>query len=313
MPSAFKILVNPGQADIVLGHREYLLPMLNKYFEFIPYDSTATYNAADYAVMTNSINRYVENPWYTQLVNDGAKLIVDNTWEYHKHTEMQDLYKGIAYVCSSKKYFWINEYYIHCQAAYNSYQPNKNYTHLALLPIRQLKPHRRQLLTALGSNLDRLMYSTVEQGRHLPNDLLESQGLFQRYFNPDWYNNTYFSIVSETTTYSKYQLHITEKTFKPLAYYHPFVVFGQTGTLAYLHELGFETFENLFDESYDTVEDQATRLSMIVDNVNNFKETAYDSLTQHKLKHNYNLFYNTDKIEQMLVTEIVNPILEYVS
>ena len=135
----------------------------------------------------------------------------------------------------------------------------------------------------------------------------------QRYFNPAWYDSTHFSIVSETTTYSKYSLHVTEKTFKPISFYHPFVVFGQTGTLAYLHELGFETFENLFDESYDTVEDQPTRLAQIVDNVQNFKEQAYDKLTREKLRHNHNLFYNADRVQQMLVTDVVNPLLDYVN
>ena len=90
-------------------------------------------------------------------------------------------------------------------------------------------------------------------------------------------------------------------------------MFGQTGTLAYLHELGFETFENLFDESYDLVEDQPTRLARIVDNVQNFKETAYDPLTLAKLEHNHNLFYNTQRVEQMLIADVVNPILDYVN
>jgi hypothetical protein len=151
----------------------------------------------------------------------------------------------------------------------------------------------------------------VDQGRLLPNDQDESNGSFTRYFNPDWYNSTYFNIVAESITGSQYKLHVTEKTFKPISYYHPFVVFGQVGVLEYLHELGFETFENLFDESYDCEEYQSTRLAQIVSNVANFKQQDYDTLTWKKLNHNHDLFYNQARVEKIFVEGIVNPILEY--
>jgi hypothetical protein len=69
----------------------------------------------------------------------------------------------------------------------------------------------------------------------------------------------------------------------------------------------------LFDESYDAVEDQPARLARIVDNVQNFKEQDYDQLTWEKLKHNHNLFYNKDRVEQMFINDIITPILEYVN
>ena len=302
-----KILINA--ADRVTFHQDCLRPMLNRYFDIVDYEPGTNYSAGEYTVITHS---GFDRTWYQDLVNAGAGLILDAFWEHHVAAKLSE-HLGQALVLSAKNYFWINEYYTHCQERYNSYQPNRHVQHLALLPIRQTKPHRQQLLTALGPTLDRIVYSQADQGRYLPGDMPSSDGRFDRYFNPEWYDNTYFSIVSETTTYSEYQLHLTEKTYKPIAYRHPYIIFGQTGTLAYLHELGFETFENLFDESYDAVEDQATRLSMIVDAVNNFKETAYDAITLAKLEHNYNLFYNTGQVEQMFIQDIINPVLEYAS
>ena len=304
-----RILVN--DQDLVTFHHECLHPMLKQYFNIVKYQEGMYYDAAEYAVMTHS---GFNNTWYNDLVSRGAKLIYDAFWEYHVAAKLTEKYAGQAFVAAAKNYFWINEYYLSCQANYNSYQPDKNYAHLALMPIRQFKPHRRQLLTALEPQLDRIIYSVVDQGRYLPNSQTRSfDDMDQRYFNPAWYDSTYFSIVSETTTYSKYSLHVTEKTFKPISFYHPFVVFGQTGTLAYLHELGFETFENLFDESYDTVEDQPTRLAQIVDNVQNFKEQAYDKLTREKLRHNHDLFYNADRVQQIFIDDIITPILDYVN
>ena len=46
---------------------------------------------------------------------------------------------------------------------------------------------------------------------------------------------------------------ITEKTFRPIACGHPFIVLGNNNILKTLHDLGFETFGSLWDESYDTV------------------------------------------------------------
>ena len=303
-----RILVN--DQDRVVLNQHYLRPIFANYFDIVDYDPAQSYNAKEYCVMTNS--NFV-NTWYTDLVNSGSRLIVDNLIEWQVSDILAERYKGQAYVWSAKNYMWINEYYLWITQGYQNYQPNKQYTHRAFLAIRQLKPHRRQLLAALEPVLDQLLYSVIDLGRRLPNDLEESEGIFQRYFTPEWYDSTYFTIVSETVTYSKYPVKVSEKTFKPISFYHPFVVFGQTGTLAYLHELGFETFENLFDESYDTVEDQPTRLAQIVDNVQNFKEQAYDKLTGEKLRHNHNLFYNADRVQQMFIDNIITPILDYVN
>ena len=301
-----KVLVN--HQDKVTFLNGYLRSELIKYFDIVDYNPDDQYMASKYTVLA-SIHPD-KNAWADNLIQDGAKLVYDCLWENHLSDQLKTQYPNVHVACC-KSYFWINEYYLNQSQKYNNYYPDKNYTYLALLPIRQSKPHRKQLLTALAPWLDSIIYSTVDQGRFLPNDQDELTGSFQRHFDPDWYNSTYFSIVAESITCSHYNLHVTEKTFKPIAYYHPFVVFGQTGVLAYLHEMGFETFENLFDESYDTEQEQSKRLSQIVENVANFESQPYDDATWQKLNHNHNLFYNRACVEQMFVNDIVNPILEY--
>ena len=48
--------------------------------------------------------------------------------------------------------------------------------------------------------------------------------------------------------YIKYQTFITEKTFKPIMYGHPFIVLGNPGIMSQLESWGFMTFNNLFDQ-----------------------------------------------------------------
>jgi hypothetical protein len=111
------------------------------------------------------------------------------------------------------------------------------------------------------------------------------------------YLNTYFSLVTETET-SKNVLFLTEKIFKPIVFYHPFIVWGQPHTLTYLRSLGYETFPEIFSEEYDEIEDEHLRLELIVDQISKFvklttdeKDAKFASVIK-KLEHNRNLFFS---------------------
>jgi hypothetical protein len=147
------------------------------------------------------------------------------------------------------------------------------------------------------------------KNQSLPNDTQDlDQG--QRYISTDWYDNTYSSLVVETAQSGP--VFITEKTFKPLAFYHPFQVIAMPGVLAKLKEQGFETYSNLFDESYDAIEDLDQKLAVIINNLKEIKLIKYDSLTQNKMQHNHDRFFDTELVKQRIVTEIINPLIAYV-
>jgi hypothetical protein len=106
---------------------------------------------------------------------------------------------------------------------------------------------------------------------------------------------------------------LTEKIFKPLAFYHPFMVISTPNVLTHLEELGFETFENLFDQSYDTLTDIDSKLEIIRNNIDNFKYTEYNKLTWEKLTHNHNTFFNREKIIKMTIDEFIVPTIEWIN
>jgi hypothetical protein len=95
------------------------------------------------------------------------------------------------------------------------------------------------------------------------------------------------------------------------------MVYGHSGTLKFLHNLGFETFENLFDESYDSVVASTSidkkKLEIIINNVKNFEKGPRDQLTQEKIQHNRAQFSNMALVESRFVKEIIEPIMEFVS
>lgn len=84
--------------------------------------------------------------------------------------------------------------------------------------------------------------------------------------NVEHYSKTCYSLVSETEISSD-TVFITEKTFKPIKAYHPFIVFGSPHTLKTLRSMGYHTFPELFDESYDNEFDPKIRLKMILHEV----------------------------------------------
>jgi hypothetical protein len=74
------------------------------------------------------------------------------------------------------------------------------------------------------------------------------------------YNQTYYSIVAETTCYNEYSQY-TEKVAKPMLAGRPFVAFCGQHYLANLRDLGFQTFGDVIDESYDSVENLDQRMA----------------------------------------------------
>lgn len=116
----------------------------------------------------------------------------------------------------------------------------------------------------------------------------------------DFYNKSYFSIVSNTHYFAADEQAITlnEKEYKPILARHPFILIASPGTLALLRTLGFKTFSHWFDESYDTeVNDEARMVKLIneVDRLCKLDNLAWDKMIEEMtptLEHNYNWIVN---------------------
>jgi len=68
-----------------------------------------------------------------------------------------------------------------------------------------------------------------------------------------FYNLFDIEIVSETYTLGD-TFFLTEKTIRPISASKPFIIYGPKKFLQRLKDLGFKTFESLWDESYDEYE-----------------------------------------------------------
>ena len=71
------------------------------------------------------------------------------------------------------------------------------------------------------------------------------------------------SVVLETI-FDK-RIHLTEKTLRPIACGHPFIIANGPGSLQYLKKYGFKTFHPWINEDYDNELDSEKRLNSIIE------------------------------------------------
>ena len=112
--------------------------------------------------------------------------------------------------------------------------------------------------------------------------------------DPTPHINSYFYICTETFVHGEHKS-LTEKVFKPIANFQPFLFVAYPGALELLRSLGFKTFSPYIDESYDVEPDEGRRVNMIYNEIARLctmsKEEIHNWYWQMEdiLEHNHNL------------------------
>jgi hypothetical protein len=144
-------------------------------------------------------------------------------------------------------------------------------------------------------------YRTPQFGPIVP----DRSNLKQELFNKEWgeiylesapYIDTYFSLVTETICAESPYSFRTEKTAKPLAMGHPFIVASNPGFYRDLHRVGFQTFGHVIDETFDQIEHHQDRVDRIAQIVTD--------LCQQDLASFLKECYNTCKYNQQHLAEL---------
>jgi len=200
------------------------------------------------------------------------------------------------------------------------------------------RSHRQYLINRLRLLLDQAIWTNLDSSAG-EIQLLESKYEFDFYqqptdmpaqgyvkyqlFNNEWgeiylkaspYLDTAFSLITETVFNYPYSFR-TEKLWKPIAIGHPFVVASNRGYYRDLHKLGFRTFGNLIDESFDQIDNNQLRLERIAQVVENLcKQDLADFVTaaQETCKYNQQLLAELGpKIRQKFPQRLAHFIQQY--
>ena len=96
-------------------------------------------------------------------------------------------------------------------------------------------------------------------------------------FKKDLFLDSCINIVTETSMFYN-ELFISEKIFKPILSYQPFIVLGPVNYLKRLKYYGFKTFDNFWDESYDKIEDSSKRYDKVLQTILELNKKSIDEL-----------------------------------
>ena len=253
------------------------------------------------------------------LANKGIRHVIDHCWDSWDSS----LDNSADFTLRPRDFIRINESVWYKQLGYDKLELTSKVNRDFLLLMNQLVSHRTRLYNKLTPVLKDNIYSYVGYGVPLQNaqDQECNNATWQRYIDPAWYTNTRFSIVVESATCpsdfsdANDDINVSEKTLKPCAFKHPYIVWGQPGTLAWQKRQGFETFDHCIDETYDTVEDEDIRLEKVVEQIELCiadKTIFTDPITLQKLDHNYNHFYNEEIVMKLFKEQMVDPLLKFI-
>lgn len=304
----------------------WLIDTVSQYINFEPYDESKTYDRDTvFLILAGVYHEYKDQFKDRRVIVDVCLEAMMPVWD--ELYQLKEPHHVILYgsvpvqkfsdVIFVPNFFWYNESLQNLTRGYQNYQPNRNYSKKFLMPIGRKVSWRDRVVELLDPYLDDAYWSYVRRGTALPGEPPETAGAKRwdtRYQNPMWYDDTCFGLVLESVTrWESAVPFLTEKIFKPISHYQPYMVIGANGILQYLKQQGFETFDNVFDESYDQVSSLDDKMKIIIDNIERYQKQPHDRVTLGKLKHNFELFYNVDRIRQDIVKSFVEPIEQYVN
>ena len=203
-----------------------------------------------------------------------------------------------------------NKFLIYCRDW--SHRREYRLKFLELLIQNNLNQH--SLVTVMHTNSEHEHFSDYEFANpefELDNPELLSQipanaksSTVSATYDPDDFVNSEISVVLETV-FDDSRIHLTEKTLRPIACGHPFLLAAGPGTLEYLRSYGFKTFAPWIDESYDLEKNSLRRLEKIIQSmkqIQNLSESeqkdfcqAMQDITSHNKKH----FFSNEFFDQV--------------
>jgi len=306
----------------------WVRPWVEQHFEMVEYDAGTQY-APNTPVLATYQQDFVPDAWFRTLEQRGHPVIIDHLYDSDVDTKSFRI-NDRKLDLRSGHWMWYSSA-LHAQhSGYDQYRPQPCYTHDFLCLMNKIRDHRDRVAQDLAPQLQTARWSYVDRGQDIGDAQERATPVFwEFYMNPNWYDSTCWHFVVESymrsdswfaaPEYPNYRTEISEKSYKPLAYFQPFVVLGSNHTLAFLQSQGFETFDNLWSEHYDTVASDQERLSTVFDLVRDIVQTynrhwgTWDVVTQEKISHNHARFFDLDLVHQRFDAEIIGDIKEFLS
>lgn len=206
------------------------------------YSSTFLKFSCDEAIRTINNGKIIA---YVSNIKKKDFLIFNRRWHWHRIMFLYNIFKNnineLFYISFSKTHL---DTKLSFTSVIENFFKNKNDEILDYDIVNTIENSLPLILDTQKFNEKSLMYEKFDNTK-------------------DFYLNSMIHIISESKFESEV-IHCTEKTFKPIIHKQPFIVLGPRGMLKKIKELGFKSFDNVWDESYDDIVDHEERLLKIV-------------------------------------------------
>jgi hypothetical protein len=240
------------------------------------------------------------------LKSQGFVFIQATPWESLENIKNSKVYPQIDIEhikwSGGVSWFWYYMYNKHHDNKYKFDHGTKKFDFLYLNKTQ--RGHRQKLFDSVETIMGNSIYTNWDKGIKLPAEYelpwaqnYPKYGKDQDIYEKP-YNDTKYSLVSETNDTDN-EVFMTEKIWKPIIAQQVFVVHGNYLYLQKLREIGFKTFGNHFDESYDLERNKDKRIDKIVNTCRDLLSRNWQDIylrTQSLRKHNHNLFFNKEKL-----------------
>lgn len=309
-------------------NQAWIRPLVEQHFEMVAWQPMQSYSK-DCLVLTYYTQDFDAAAWFRPLEANGHCVIVDHLFDSDTATPSRRIHDRKLQL-RNPHWMWYRTALLAADAGYNHYQPNRHYSHDFLCLMNKIRDHRDRVQNELSQCLTHARWSYVDRGIDIGDSNERQTKVFWEYYmNPQWYDSTCWHLVVESwvrtdawtanPSFPNYRTEISEKSYKPLAYFQPFVVLGSVDTLKFLKTQGFETFDNLWSEHYDTIESDAARVDWVLDHVRDLVTVynrhwpGWDRHTQDKLQHNHARFFDLATVKRRFDTEIIGDIMEFIA
>ena len=234
-------------------------------------------------------------PWY--FLNDKENLIKNigyNPYKFVKYKD-RDVLPGKKFINLNGNYTKPREYIL------DRLEKFKNFGHISNLN----KGITLDTLLTKGEILENLADGNASF-------LKPSDNLLDFF-----HNDSYFSIVQESGggweafDQDKIYAYFTEKITKPLYYGHPFILIGFKNSLKFLKDMGFKTYDDVFDESYDEMETWEERTKAVwkeVEKVLTLSDSKFNILfekVQDNVIYNQKRFFTYEGYVDDFITKLM--------
>ena len=191
--------------------------------------------------------------WYWQRNKDTPALTIHTQPREREFTVLNRLHKSwraTAMADLRRRDLLNNSYWSYCEAGSIVDEDNP----IEIDAFKNLRSDTQQFLNHAPYVSDALSMS--QRNDH---SILEAK----------YFSNAYCNIVMEThfDADGSDGTFLTEKTFKPIKHGQLFYIVGCAGSLELLQQLGYKTFEQVFDISYDKIKNNTQRWQYLVDSL----------------------------------------------